>query len=156
MMEKISEVAYCGVYCPNCGERCTLPERASALTDGMKEGEYDEWAHGLEGFTTFWKFLNGMVDQQEVKSCRNENCGYPPCGIRKCAKSRGVDVCPQCADYPCEMIQVFSNSEPTLIFDGTRMKAIGLPQWINEQDARRSKGFSYGMVRCGKGTIPEG
>lgn len=155
-MEKISEVSYCGVYCPNCGERCSLPTKASALVEAMKEGEYDDWAHGLEGFTTFWDFLNGIADPPVVKSCRNETCGFPPCGMRKCAKAKGIECCPLCEDYPCEMIKVFSGSEPTLIFDGMRMKEIGVEQWIEEQEIRRSKGFNYGMVRCGKGTIPEG
>jgi hypothetical protein len=36
------------------------------------------------------------------------------------------------------------------------MKEIGVAQWIEEQEIRRGKGFNYGMVRCSKGTIPEG
>jgi hypothetical protein len=61
-----------------------------------------------------------------------------------------------CPDYPCQMIKIFAGSEPTLIDDGARMRGIGLTQWIQEQQTRRGKGFNYGMVRIGKGTIPEG
>ena len=136
-MERISDVAFCGVYCLNCGERCSLPQKAAALVAAMKEGEYDDWAHSLEGFTPFWEFLNGLAEQQVVKSCRNETCGFPDCGIRKCAKEKEIEACPMCEDYPCEMIRVFSRSEPTLIFDGCRMLEIGLARWIDEQDIRR-------------------
>lgn len=65
-------------------------------------------------------------------------------------------MCPLCADYPCEMIQKFAKSEPTLIFDGKRMKEIGLEKWINEQEVRRQNGFSYGDIRCERGIIPHG
>lgn len=155
-MEKLNEVTYCGLFCPNCGARCELPKRASALIDSLIEGEYDQWAHGLEGFSEFWKFLHALVEGHELKSCRNGTCGFPDCGIRKCAQSRDVVACPKCPDYPCQMIETFACSEPTLIDDGMRMVNIGLPQWIIEQETRRQKGFSYGMVRIGKGTIPEG
>lgn len=154
--ERIGQVTYCGVYCPNCGARCHIPSKAAALKESMIDGQYDEWGHSLEGFTAFWKFLNGLVETNDSKSCRNESCGFPGCGIRKCAKSKGVKVCPYCEDYPCEMIRQFSGSEPTVIFDGKRMKEIGLEKWIGEQEERRRRGFSYSDIRCGKGSIPEG
>jgi len=53
------------------------------------------------------------------------------------------------------MIQAFSKTEPTLIFDGERMKEIGLEKWIDEQEVRRQNGFCYGDMRCGKGNIPQ-
>ena len=149
-MERLSEVTYCGVYCPNCGERCHIPERASALIKAMKDGQYDDWCP-----TTVWEFLNNLTDVSVTKSCREETCGAPNCAIRKCAKNKGVKVCPLCADYPCEMIQGFSRTEPTLIFDGKRMKEIGLEKWIDEQEVRRQNGFCYGDVKCGKDIIPE-
>ena len=150
-MERLSDVTYCGVYCPNCEARCQIPQRASALIRAMKAGDYDSWCPAPT-----WQFLNNLTDVSVTKSCREETCGSPNCGIRKCAKSKGVEVCPLCAEYPCEKIQSFSRTEPTLIFDGKRMREIGLEQWIDEQEARRESGFCYGDVRCGKGAIPEG
>ena len=153
-MERLSEVTYCGIYCPNCGTRCRLPQKASALLETMKAGDWEDFGKGIEGFTPFWKFLNGLADQSAIKSCREETCGHPACAIRKCAKAKAITACPMCGDFPCEKIERFAKSEPTLIFDGKRMKEIGLEQWINEQEARRRSGFSYDDVRCGKGDIP--
>ena len=154
-MERIGEVTYCGIYCPNCGIRCRLPQQASVLLDTMKAGDWEDFGHGIEGFTPFWKFLNGLADVSTPKSCRNGTCGAPNCGIKACAKEKSVEVCPLCAEYPCEMIKQFAMSEPTLIFDGERMKEIGLEKWIDEQEDRRRKNFSYDDVRCGKATIPQ-
>jgi hypothetical protein len=154
-MNATHEVSYCGLYCPNCGVRCHLPQYASTLIEEMKVGEFDEWGHSLEGFTAFWKFLNGLADASVQKRCREETCGVPDCSIRNCAKGRGVDACPLCDDYPCQMIHRFSKSRPTLLFDGERMKEIGMEPWISEQEMRRQNGFCYGDIRCGKVGIPQ-
>ena len=154
-MDAISEVTYCGLYCPNCGVRCHLPQRAAALIEEMKIGEWEEWAHTMDGFTPFWKFLGGLADVSVTKRCREETCGAPNCGMRNCAKSKSVATCPMCEEYPCEMIQVLSKSNPTLIFDGRRMKEIGMQAWIVEQEERRGKGFCYQDIRCGKDIVPQ-
>jgi hypothetical protein len=120
----------------------------------MRAGDWDDFGHGIEGFTPFWKFLHGLADTSTPKSCRNKSCGAPNCGMMACAKNRQIETCPLCVEYPCEKIKLFSKSEPTLIFDGQRMKEIGLEKWIDEQEERRRKDFSYDDIRCGKGTIP--
>jgi hypothetical protein len=154
-MGSIGEVSYCGLYCPNCGVCCRLPKQASALLETMKTGDWDDFGHGIEGFTPFWKFLHGLADMSAPKRCRNGTCGAPNCGMRECSKNKSIETCPQCTEYPCEKIQKFSKSEPTLIFDGERLKEVGLEKWVEEQEARRRKDFSYDDIRCGKGTIPE-
>lgn len=149
-MDAKSEVTYCGLYCPNCGARCHLPQRAAALIEEMKVGEYDKWGHSLEGFTPFWKFLHGLADESQPKSCREGTCGIPDCKMRDCAKAKGVAACPLCDEYPCEMVQEFAKGSPTFIFDGQRMKEIGMEAWVAEQEARRQNGFCYGDIRCQK------
>jgi hypothetical protein len=154
-MEHIGEVTYCGIYCPNCGVNCRLPKQASTLLNTMKAGDWGDFGHGIEGFTPFWRFLNGLADVNTPKSCRNGTCGAPNCSIKACAKKKDVEVCPLCAEYPCDKIKLFAKSEPTLLFDGERMKEIGLEKWIDEQEDRRRRGFSYDDVRCGKAIIPQ-
>jgi hypothetical protein len=148
-MNPKSEVAYCGLYCPNCGARCHLPQRASALIEELLVGEYDKWGHTLEGFTPFWKFLHELADESIPKRCQEGTCGNPNCGMRDCAQQKGIEACPLCDDYPCEMITQFSRHYPTLLFDGKRMKDIGMEAWIAEQEARRQRGFCYGDIRSG-------
>ena len=150
-MSRLSEVTYCGVYCPNCEERCQIPQRAAALLKSMKAANYNDWCP-----PTVWKFVADLTDVKVPKRCRDETCGSKTCGMRRCAKDKGVEVCPLCGDYPCEMIQTLASTDPTLLFDGKRMKEVGLEQWIDEQEARRANGFCYGDIRCGKGFIPEG
>ena len=150
-MERLNEVGYCGVYCPNCEARCQIPARATALIRAMKAAQYDDWCPPAT-----WKFLNDLTDEAVLKRCRKETCGAPHCAMRKCAKDKGIEVCPLCADYPCAMIQELTRTNPTMIFDGQRMREIGVEPWIEEQEERRRNGFCYGDVRCGRDIIPEG
>jgi len=59
-----------------------------------------------------------------------------------------VDVCPQCADYPCLKIEALGQRYPNLIADGRRLAKIGIPAWVAEQEERVHTGFCYADIRC--------
>jgi Protein of unknown function (DUF3795) len=147
-MDKHMLVSYCGLYCDLCGARNDTPERARALIATLKQAEMDKYGPGTPDFDAFWRLLNGLTDVPDDKCCRSGQCGAPNCAIRACARSRGIEVCALCADYPCAKIHTFAQSEPLLLHDGERIKKVGLEQWIAEQVARREAGFDYGRVRC--------
>jgi hypothetical protein len=141
-------VSYCGVYCDLCGARNDTPARARALIATLKQAELDQWGPGMPDFVEFWRFLNSLAEVPDDKCCRSGVCGAPNCAIRNCAKSREVEVCAVCADYPCAHIRTFAQSEPLLLHDAERIRKAGLEQWIEEQIARKQAGFDYGRVRC--------
>ena len=92
--------------------------------------------------------LNSLAHLPDEKCCRSGKCGAPNCAIRNCAKSRQIEVCPLCTEYPCVKIETLAQSEPLLIHDGERIVKVGLEQWIGGQIARKEAGFDYGRVRC--------
>ncbi|MCU0522963.1 MAG: DUF3795 domain-containing protein [Anaerolineae bacterium] len=141
-------VSYCGLYCDLCGARNDTPERARALVTTLKQSEIDHWGADIPDFPEFWRFLNSLTEIPADKCCRSGQCGAPNCAIRNCAKDREVEVCAFCADFPCDRIRVFAQSEPLLLHDGERIRKVGLEQWVAEQIARREAGFDYGRVRC--------
>ncbi|MBN1579926.1 MAG: DUF3795 domain-containing protein [Anaerolineae bacterium] len=141
-------VSYCGLYCDLCGARNDTPKRAQALIVSLRQAEMDKWGTGMPDFIEFWRFLNDLTDVPEDKCCRSGKCGAPNCAIRNCARSRQIEVCVLCPDYPCARIETFAQSEPLLVHDGQRIKQVGLEQWIEEQIARKQTGFDYGHVRC--------
>ena len=64
--------------------------------------------------------------------------GNRDCVIRACAQERGVVACPHLnmpEHYPLRAV------------DGQRMQAVGIEQWIAEQEARARRGFAYVDVR---------
>jgi len=91
-------------------------------------------------FPTFWKFLANLVKMD--CTCRTGG-GPPDCKIRICAKQKGVDVCPFCAEYPCSLIESLAEHYVMVIQDGKRLRKIGLKAWVKEQEARAKRGVVY-------------
>jgi len=95
-------------------------------------------------FPTFWKFLDSLVKMD--CTCRTGG-GPPDCKIRICAKEKGVDACPLCAEYPCSLIESLAKHYVTVIQDGKRLRKIGLKAWVREQEVRAKRGVVYADTR---------
>jgi Protein of unknown function (DUF3795) len=147
-MSNLRMVTYCGLYCGLCAQKNRIPRKARDLQEAMKKEGYEYWGSEVPGFNDFWKFLGGLMESESRCSCREKTCGPPFCGIRKCAAKKGIDVCTNCNEYPCDRILALSKAYPTLLADGKRMKDVGIEQWINEQEVRAKTGFAYVDIRC--------
>ena len=139
-------VTYCGLYCDLCAERTRIPRRAAALQAAMAEEGWPFWGPTRPGFTEFWSFLEELGSGEGCPGCRAGG-GYPGCQIRVCAKERGLELCSQCADFPCEHVEALAARYPTLIADNARMKAAGLEHWLTEQKERERRGVVYADIR---------
>jgi hypothetical protein len=147
-MLNLKMVTYCGLYCGLCTQINRIPRMARDLRETMHKEGYDSWAVEMPGFNEFWKFLGDLMEMQSKCSCRENTCGPPFCGIRKCAEKKDIDVCVFCEEYPCGKILGIAKGYPTLLADGKRMKDIGLEAWIKEQEERAKTGFAYLDIRC--------
>jgi hypothetical protein len=155
MMADLTQVTYCGLYCGLCSARCRIPRHSRELRDAMAKEGWAEWGTNVPGFTGFWAFLGGIADGESNCSCRERDCGPPFCGIRKCARTRGVEVCAFCSEYPCHRILGLAKGYVMMLADGQRMREIGMDAWIAEQEARRASGFCYCDTRCEPYEVPE-
>jgi hypothetical protein len=143
----LKHVTYCGLYCGLCLNGCRIPRRAAELQDLLHKVRIEEWGPDLPGYDGFRVFLNELAGFEPRASCRARSCGPETCAIRTCAEEKGVDACPFCSDYPCERILTLAKRYVMLIGDGERMRAVGLEAWIEEQEARKARGFAYVDVR---------
>ncbi len=134
-------VGYCGIYCGLCDRRKRVPERAAALRQAMEKAE-------AGAPKQFWETLKELAEWPEDKCCRTGKCGDDACAIRNCVKAKGLTVCPECGEYPCEKVKLFGECEPLLLADGLRIKTKGLEAWLKEQEQRRADGFCYADIRC--------
>jgi len=62
-------------------------------------------------------------------------------------RSRSLELCSQCPDFPCEHVETLAARYPTLIADNVRLKAVGLEQWLIEQKERVRRGVVYADTR---------
>jgi hypothetical protein len=154
-MDKLEQVTYCGLYCGLCSQRNRIPQRARALRQFMQKEGWDFWGKEQAYFNEFWSFLSKLADNESQYSCRTGRCGPPFCGIRKCAREKGIEVCPFCSDYPCNRILGIAKGYPTMLADGKRMKDSGIDAWIQEQEERRKTGFAYVDIRYYPYEVPD-
>jgi len=141
-------VTYCGLYCGLCAQRSRIPQQARQLQKSLREEGFDDFYQYVpemkETFPPFWRFLQELA--KFVCTCRTDG-GPPDCKIRLCAKQKGIEVCPQCREYPCLHIHALAEHYPTLIQDGKRLQKIGLEKWVAEQHERVKRGVVYADIR---------
>lgn len=149
-MADLKHVTYCGLYCKLCANMARIPQQAGELRETLRREGFQHFGESVyEDFSEFWKVLEALEESGEsCPGCRG-GCGWPQCPMRKCAREKGLDVCSQCDEYPCEHVQELARRYPNLIADGMRQREVGLDRWIQEQEARRQTGFCYSQIRYG-------
>jgi hypothetical protein len=146
MTDKLEFVTYCGLCCHLCAERARIPQRAAALQEAMTEEGWPYFGPSVSDFTEFWRFLKGLHAEGGCHGCRVGG-GFPGCQIRICAQERGVELCARCTDFPCAHIETMAARYPILIADNRRLQAVGLEQWLAEQEERARRGVVYADIR---------
>lgn len=131
----LRHVAYCGLYCGLCAHRARIPQQATQLQRSMYEEGYNNWYQYVpelkDTFPPFWQFLQKLAE----KDCTCRTSGGPPdCKVRQCARQKNLEICTQCKEYPCALVQDIAEHYPTLIQDGKRLQKIGLEKWVKEQE----------------------
>jgi hypothetical protein len=58
-----------------------------------------------------------------------------------------VELCADCADFPCGHIEPLAARYPMLLADNARLQAVGRAQWLAEQAERGARGVVYADTR---------
>jgi hypothetical protein len=154
MDDKLKYVTYCGLYCELCSTRGRVPKQAEALKTTMAKDGWDIWGMEIPDFKPFWEFLTQISDKSNACPGCRQGGGPPFCGIRKCAKNKGLDLCARCDEFPCHRIKSLAKGYINLIPDMQRMKEIGFDAWFEEQQKRAETGFVYSDIRCPGYEVP--
>ncbi len=91
-------MGYCGLNCKECKTYIATVNNDNAL----RESEAKEWTRVFNReFTKDMMNCTGCEgDGEKVWLCKE-------CKVRECAISKGVSVCKDCKDYPCETIKAY-------------------------------------------------
>ncbi len=128
--------------CANCATKARVEPAAKALYDEMKKAGFEDVVHFLPDGAEFWTFLGGMAENGACMSCLSGS-GNPCCGIRICAKEKGMDMCALCADYPCDKFAGLLAGYPMLKGDNALLREKGMDAWMRLQDDRRATRYTY-------------
>lgn len=115
---------YCGL---NCGACPVL---------GANERGDQSW---LEATAQQWK---KNTEDLRCQGCKTEVTAAfcTDCGMRKCARERGLEFCGSCEDYPCEQITSFRNDKAphhSAVFTNLAfIKENGVEAWLTSEAKR--------------------
>lgn len=121
-------LAPCGLYCGVCAIH--IADRDNNLK--FKERLVD-----------VYKPFTKTIDDIKCSGCLSENpeniFGYcQTCPIRDCVKSKGIDGCYQCNDFPCKFIERFPIpvGKKVILRAIPSWKDLGTEKWVEEEEKR--------------------
>lgn len=88
----IRELAYCGLYCPQCSFR-------AANETGSRE-------HFADAPERYAQLTQKPLEELACPGCKGDNiCG--DCAMKDCAVEKGLEVCADCDEFPCDKLTAF-------------------------------------------------
>jgi hypothetical protein len=141
----IDDIAYCGLNCRLCNLTTILPDSAGKLLEIMKADRWEMFGGIIyPEFDAFWKMLHALSVYRETCQLCQGGCGNPDCRIRICARERGLRLCAECADYPCQMLKDFyAGHYVKLAVYNERIREHGIDAFLAEQQELVDKGLSF-------------
>ena len=106
------------------------------MPDAVTEFDYAEFRKGLDFFSNENTWLVCR------KCCRGGD--GPECRIRDCCRQRGVDLCFECGDFPCDTVK----GNPALMQRSKRYTELGRDAWLREQEELASQGYEHHTGKC--------
>jgi len=94
MSDKFFDLAYCGIYCPECSFKVAFESKRREHLANMPS-KYDS-------------FKDSDLADCDCSGCKRQNVGGE-CRIKDCAVSRDLDHCGLCQDFPCEQLSAFAD-----------------------------------------------
>lgn len=106
----------CGLNCNKCFAYSKGEIRETSIKLQQLLGSFDRYAERFknflpvfENYPVFKELLN-FLTQSDCAGCREGECKYPNCGVITCYKTKGVEFCFECKEFPCDK----SNFDPDL------------------------------------------
>mgnify|MGYP001281122325 CR=1 FL=1 len=141
MCDKKELTAPCGLDCFNC----ELYE--SNLTPTLAEVIYSKFG----------------VPKEEIacRGCRLQDGKHfhlpaEGCATLDCVKSRGINLCGDCADFPCTLLAPTADKAAQFphnmkVYNLCRIKKIGIERWAKEEAGQIREKYFKGKFIPGKG-----
>ena len=139
MKDKKDLLAYCGLYCGDCGGFSgEIAYEAIKLKASLEKFKFQRTAQGIfpKKLKEYNKFLSTLEFLTTLKCsalCRHVDTSKSKCKIRNCCRAKGYFACYECPNFEkCEILnsqsEIFGNS---YIKNFRAIKKDGLENWLN-------------------------
>lgn len=150
-------VGYCGIYCGACArwrEHEAVKGCAAILAEIVECHNFKDLAshHGAEfDYKEFRKGLDFLARNDTwfvcQKSCRDDEA-KAGCPLRKCCNSRGLDVCFECDEFPCDRMKEMAAAAEgewvrPLMEAGKGYRELGKTEWLRRLAEKAEQGFEF-------------
>lgn len=131
-------LAPCGLSCQKCLANATGEIRQRSVQLRELLGAFDIYAQRFSQFLPVFenypqfKTLLEHFSQADCLGCRNGTCKHPDCGVIRCYKSKKVDFCFQCDEFPCDKTNFDPHLRQRWIQMNSRMREIGVEAYYEE------------------------
>ncbi|MBC7098361.1 DUF3795 domain-containing protein [Candidatus Bipolaricaulota bacterium] len=146
VLEKL--ITYCGLYegcCARWHENLTFAKLASAFAEladahgfhrwmpsGVEEFDYIEFRKGLDFFASKGSWFVC------TRGCKGGE-GNPHCEIRSCCRGRGLGLCFDCGEFPCDRVK----DDAAMIARAEEYRRLGRGKWLCLQVERAKAGYGH-------------
>ena len=131
-------LAYCGLYCGDCGGYSgEIAESAKNLDTVLKKYKFDRTATAffskeLKEYDKFSTMLQFMIKMKCPAICRERKDGETKCEIRKCCREKGFFACYECEIFEsCEKLKTMEDlHRDSCIKNLKNIKEKGIENWL--------------------------
>jgi hypothetical protein len=136
--EKRRYVSFCGSYCRTCDWFTGRIRRTfQTALEMVEEYGFGKWLEGkvdTGNLKEALKILANMPIDSGCKADIAENPENDRCKIRQCCFRKGLDLCNECPEFPCDLLK----SNPGVmkfhcIENLIKIKEKGIKYWIDRQ-----------------------
>jgi hypothetical protein len=139
-------ICYCGAFCGECKLNGRIHSRIAQELLQIAN-DYSQWLPKVVkldfDFNEFMKGLEYFSKADKGPYCQVpcKEGGGPTCKRRPCAKAKGLEICYDCDDFPCEYMNWGSRTITEKTEDCERYKKLGLEGWLKFHIERAEKGY---------------
>lgn len=135
----VQELGPCGLDCSRCvqyqsGKVQKLSKELSlALGNFARRAEkMSAFAPVFKEYAAFEKILE-FFTEASCRGCRQGDSKYPQCAAKDCIRTKQVDFCFQCAEFPCKRNSYPEELEKRWLANNQYMKDSGIEAFYHEQ-----------------------
>jgi len=139
-------ITYCGHYGGNCSRWCentVFRDLSKLLLELADAHGYEHWMPSMVSDFDYNEFRKGLDFFSKknswlicFKCCQGED-GRPDCPVRDCCRKKGVALCFDCDDFPCDMVK----DDKKMIARAEEYKKLGKERWLKQEVEKAKKGF---------------